>query len=489
MGLGGILVLVALLVSLIAFIYIVVLSARGWGVLHTLLLCTLFIECWVFMFFSAGVHYERVRATKLAFENVKRATEAEALTQQLKWGEFTLVSESQDAAIPLKNELRRLTADRGRVWRQVELLQRNPGEYLLELPSMQPAAVDGLIEPDANAAAATPNSESLPQGLVVYGFAEQMTDEGQPLPQFYLGEFRVKASQNGTVTLEPTRPLLPDQEARIQQDMATSWTLYELLPLDSHKAFAAPGSSPNNEAIFGNMEEATMQELFANIPEEDGRRQRIIDSYLLDGKRAPDGAPQETLWVQLNLLKPYETSVDSEESANATERGYFDSTGRSIDTRLKRAAEGNDEASGQVSLSPDETRGNLIIVKEEAARSMVEQGIAEVEQRIYVRPLIDYEEALNHFYRHMHELRERIVLVKRESAEIAEADRLGREMIVESQAEYQRLASDVQNIEEELALLDQLNTSEDERLAALRSELSQMYKAIHARQTQLDAVR
>ncbi len=60
MTLGGIVILLLLVVSLIIFIYVLVLSARGWGALHVVLLVFLFIECWIFMIFSAGVLYRRV---------------------------------------------------------------------------------------------------------------------------------------------------------------------------------------------------------------------------------------------------------------------------------------------------------------------------------------------------------------------------------------------------------------------------------------------
>ncbi len=48
MSLGGILILVLLVVSLFVFIYLIVITSKSWGILQTILLCFLFIECWVF---------------------------------------------------------------------------------------------------------------------------------------------------------------------------------------------------------------------------------------------------------------------------------------------------------------------------------------------------------------------------------------------------------------------------------------------------------
>ena len=199
MGLGGILVLLALLVTLIVFIYLLVLTARGWGVLHTVMLCFLFIECWVFMFLTAGVHYERVRATKAAFAAAKDAKDSMARTEQLLNGDFTANPEEQDGLLPLKGQLRRMTADRGRVWREVTMLQSANDQYLLEMPVAKPA--DDVAQ-DAAPAAAAPNSESLPQNLVVYAFAEEKDQDGTALPKYYLGEFLVTSSQAGQVSQE-----------------------------------------------------------------------------------------------------------------------------------------------------------------------------------------------------------------------------------------------------------------------------------------------
>ncbi|QDV24711.1 hypothetical protein [Aureliella helgolandensis] len=481
MGLGGILVLLALLVSLIVFIYIIVVTARSWGILHTLLLCTLFIESWVFMFFTAGVHYERVTATESAHKAQIAAERAESETTRLLYGDFSMSPEAQDAVIPLKGELLRLTADRGRVWRRVSLLQVGTADYQLELMSSAPAeAVDEFGEPAA-AAAPQINSDSLPQGLVVYAFSETISEEDVAIPDFFLGEFTVSQSQAGQVTLEPTRELMSDQAQRISEGRATSWSLYELLPLDSHVAFAAPGSQPTEEAVFGRIDEETLTGLFDAIPEENNRREKIASQYLLDGKRAPDNAPPESVWVQVNLLKDFELQVDSADSANLTERGYFDSTGRSIDTRIKRGEE------GPVTLNPEGTRGKLIVLQEAAARPLIASGVAEEVQRIYVRPLVDYEEAFSNYSIMKRKLSDSISVIQRETADINQANQLGREMVIFSQAENQKLAFDLEHTQQEVTVVTQLVEQATQQLQALRTEVSKLYREVQAKRKQLVA--
>ena len=137
MTLGGILVLLMLLVSLIVFIYIIVVSARGWGALHVTLLCFLFIECWVFLVMVAGVQGTRVKFTKEEDDQRKRAEAAEAETHKLMWGTFSEDNRNLEAVVPTRGELRRTTNDRGRVWRRVVLLQAGQNGFQLELSAAE----------------------------------------------------------------------------------------------------------------------------------------------------------------------------------------------------------------------------------------------------------------------------------------------------------------------------------------------------------------
>lgn len=482
MGLGGILILLLLLVSLIVFIYVLVVTARGWGVLHSILLSCLFIECWVMIIFSAGVHYRRVNATEEAFKNQQAAEQATSTTQKLLWGDFGISPDALDAVVPVQGMLRRITADRGRVWRGANLLQSAAGTHQLELSSETQrnadAAADALAEEPAAAAAAAaakpPSSESLPVNTVVYGFAEDLNEAGQPIPVFYLGEFVVKESQAGQVKLEPTLPLYVGQQQRIASGAASKWTLYELLPLDSHETFAAPGSQPSEEAIVGRMDEETIRNMFANVPTEDGRQQRLIDSYLRDGQQASDSDPSESVWVQVNVLKEYELDVDSKEVANATERGYFDAQGRSIDSRLKVGE------TGMVKLTP-EMKGKLIVLPQQVAMPLINNGTLELVQRVYLRPLNDYEEAFNRHVVRDHEVSESILLFKRDSQEIEKANQFGVEMISFRQIEKEELQSDLSKYQREVAVLNEAVAKAEAEVASIKAQIQQMYANIQSR--------
>ena len=119
-------------------------------------------------------------------------------------------------------------------------------------------------------------------------------EQNQALPNYYLGEFKVTTSQAGQVTLSPTLPLEPAQIEMIKSGGATTWALYELLPLDSHTAFAAPGSKPgtDEEAIYGRMDKEALSTLLQRIP--DGRRD-VVPCHQHHGRfPAMDGSPSST---------------------------------------------------------------------------------------------------------------------------------------------------------------------------------------------------
>ncbi len=486
MTLGGILFLVLLLVSLIVFGYLIAVSAKRWGVLHTILLCVLFIEGWVFLFFAAGVQTTRVGFTRDAFKNKEAAEQALQQTHTLLYGNFEVDSVNLDAVVPAKGLLQRATADRGRVWRRVNFIQAAGSGYQLEVPVQAGGNAADNLGAGADAAAAPaagPNSESLPVDLVVYAFGEEIDAEGRPIPRTYLGEYRVTQSQAGLVQLEPTLPLRPEQQQAIQTGAAPTWTLYEMLPLDNHRAFAAPGSQPTEEAIFGRMDEEMLRSLFAGI-QDDQRREAIIQSYLRDGQRATDEDPIEAVWVQINILKNHQVEVDSQDVANATERGYFDSTGRAIDVRLKRSEKGE---SGTVTLTP-EMNDEIIVVKAEAAQTLIDNGVAELVQRIYVRPLNAYLEGFKELYLRSEQVDHSRDLVTRESAEIQAAMQDAQEMIAFRQVENQKLAHDLQGYQQEVAVLQTEVAAAESRLESLKQEISRMYRTIQAYRSYLTSI-
>lgn len=469
MGLGLILFSLTILIALTFFIVFIVKTARQWGALHVILLSILFIESWVFLYFTAGVQYERVRATRDTYKFREEAVAAIERGRVLRFGKPSDPADSLEAVIPVQGQLERLTIDRGRVWRQLTFANANIPENRIQLvlQATRPSATegDGAEQP----VAAAPQSSvgvSLPQELVVYAFEEKLTEEGYPLPVYYLGEYRVTRSDpaTGEIDLTSTLPLDAIHRARIEQG-AASWTLYEMLPIDSHTAFSAAGSLPNDETIFGRPDEEDIRKLMQQVPES------LVNSYLKDGQKATDDDRPETIWEQIKLLAEYEIDVDSDQNADASVSGYYDQVGRSIDVRLKR--------NEPVILVPDQLNDNRIVVLENVARDMISRGLAERIQRIYVRPLNDYLGLFNNIHAKRFELDERVKYYDYQNQLMDQANQAGQNMLTVRQKENQLLSADLNGFQKEIQFLNSAVVQADAELEKLKQDLSKLYRAIH----------
>lgn len=475
MGLGLILFSLTILIALTLFIVFIVKTARHWGALHIILLSILFIESWVFLYFTAGVQYERVRATRDAFKFRQEAITAIERGSTLRFGKPSDPEDTLEAVIPVQGQLERLTIDRGRVWRQLIFANANIAENRVQLvvQSARPnAGEDEVTEQPAATAPQPTGGVSLPQDLVVYAFEEKLTEEGYPLPVYYLGEYRVTRSDpaTGEIDLTSTLPLDAIHRTRIEQG-ATSWTLYEMLPIDSHTAFSAAGSGPNDETIFGRPDEEDILKLMQAVPEV------VVNSYLKDGQKATDDDRPETIWEHVKLLTEYEIDVDSDQNADASVSGYYDQVGRSIDIRLKR--------NEPVLLVPDQLNDNRIVVIESVARDLISRGVAERLQRIYVRPLNDYLGLFNNIQAKRFELDERVKYYGYQNQLMDQANQACQNMLTLRQKENQSLSADLSGFQKEVQFLNSAVVQADAELEKLKQDLSKLYRAIHEHHRQM----
>lgn len=473
MGLGGILLILVILISLVLFIIFLVKSARDWGALQAVFLSILFIESWVFVVFSAGVHNTRVKDTVDASQQSQKLKKASADLEIRRYGSASDPEDKLEAVVPVQGKLDRLTIDRGRVWRQAVYVGQVQGkdQFQLNLQSA-PAAPADPNNPNAAQPVAAPASRTLPVNMVVYGFQEQLSSEGYPLPVFYLGEYKVVVSDEATglVTLEPTRAMLPLHLERIKQGLE-SWTLYELLPIDSHHAFVAEGSSASDEMIFGKPDEDKIKELLANSPAE------VVDAYINDGQKARDNDPPETLWALISLIKSLKSDVDSPENADAGQSSYFDSLGRAVDERLRKGEE--------VTLDPSNLKDDRIVVIDSEAKKLIGDGTAKLVSPVFVRPLNDYEELFNNHARREYELAERIKYYQHQTSLINAANQDGQNMLTEQQKENQLLDADLGNYKKEIDVLNSAVAEANAELDMLKKELSRLYQEIQGRREKL----
>jgi len=485
MDLMGIIVWLAVLVSLVVFILMVVKSVKSWGALHTTLLILLFLQVWSFLFFTAGVASRR-NGYMRAYELLKKKVIAKEIeANAARWGDR--VSPNTDDLsryVPVTNELNRLLIERGRVWRGATLGQINAGEATLQLAvnrlGAAPVAAAGNGA-DGAAPAAAGDSGLAPQ-TVIHAFGEN-ADPKDPtglLPTSYFGEFSVTESSNGVIKLKPTNSLTKEQQDAIASGSFGSWAIYELMPLDSHGVFAAEGSKTDDNAIFGRMDSNELSTLLridpalataepSGLNAKDAIKSRVLQSYLNDGGRPPEGTPPEQVYVRVEFLKDHTIEVDAQDQRNATEGGYFDLSGRSVDARLKRGEDG-----AKVAFKAEDK----IVFDSTTADELVKQGFVKVLAPVYVRPLNDYEYAFRELRRQITLSTQDAKLIERELAEMQKSQGLADNQVRLGQDERSKLDKDFAQYKKENDVITAEASRLNDLLVSTRSEVASMFQQI-----------
>lgn len=472
MDLFGILFLVFLVIAVFAFGFFLFKAAASWGWLHSILIVLLLLESGAFLMASAGVLYRRGGWIRLHDSLTKRVADAEKETVDLKYGDLTNPVQDITKLFPLQNALGRLTLDRGRVWNGATVVQTQGNAVQLSLAAavVAPPAEEGAVadpnNPNPAPAAAVPAGDSLRPDTVVYAFTEVQDEVGRFLPKGYLGEFVVTDNANGTVTLTPTLRS-PQYDRLVGQ--ANQWSLYELMPLDSHDAFAEVGSVGSEDELFGRMDAEKLNTAFANLPE--SSRAALIDSYTRDGQAANENDPPDVVWERIEFTKDYSLDVDSLQVSTALDGGYYDDDGRTVDARLKRG-EGKERVEFKA--------GDQVDFVFQKAEELISQDVAKVIKRYYVRTLNDYDDGFRILDRRQFDVTERIAYIQRESAILAESNRVGGEQIQLRQVEIANLQKEQAQYGKELEVANSEVARLTEDLQKTRTQLSELFRTNQA---------
>src|SRR5262249_50075651 len=148
-------------------------------------------------------------------------------------GDLKDIEGKTESLIGLREEIARITLDRGRVWRGCSPAGLNRQTGAITVNTSPP--------PDPNnPAPVAPKKNNIQPKTILHVFREGQTsqDSGPIVPVAYIGEFRVAAQPaptDTTITLEATMPLSPEQ---VQSAQAPgTWVLYETAPVDGHEWF------------------------------------------------------------------------------------------------------------------------------------------------------------------------------------------------------------------------------------------------------------
>lgn len=483
MEISGMLIWAMVLVSLIVFIVLLVKAFQSWGVVHTILLTILFIECWTFLFFAAGVAHHRIAITKKHDELVAKVEKQQKELDLEMFGDRLDPKFDLTKFVPLTNELNRLTLERGRVWRGAALQKtspangKNPSTATLQLPprvsnlpATTPEGAAGAAGADAVAVAPSTETGLAPES-VVYLFGEKQAQVGS-LPEFYLGEFVVKESKDQLITVSPTIPLTKEQDTAILG--YPSWAIYEVMPLDSHTVFAAEGSSFEQNAVFGRMDSEDISKIFeaafAGCPLTEAEKARILDTYLKDGGPASDDTPPELLGYHVKFLKDFSEAVDAKGLRLPLEGSYHDSEGNMIDDRLKR------EAPAEFTFRADDA----YVLDAGSADKLQANGTIETRSRIFMRQLIDYAFAFRETRRVTIRAKQDTNLIARETDQTIAQTEVTDKQEQRGEIENRLLKLDKMQYQKEAEVIAAVATDLEAQIAAKKAELSQLYGAIVA---------
>jgi hypothetical protein len=474
MELTGILFLVVMILCLTLFIFALVKAFSGWGVLYTIVLVFTFLSCLVFLFASAGVASRRIAWVRVHDKLKAQVEKLEEEARMLKFGDINRPTSDLSSMVALANEVSRLTVERGQIWRGASLTEfkRDGVRLTMAGPTAEapaPAAAGNPPQPEVNG--------DLPVENLVHAYGEAPGDDGKILPRIYLGEYKVAESQGGKALLVPIIELT-DAQAEAAQNSA-NWTLFKILPVDSHTAFAEPGSKRTNEAEFGRMDAKVIADLLklpvellerdaSQLSGEEARQAKLLRSYVEDGSRARENELPENVWYRIEFLNDFSDVVDSEEKRTASDGGYFDTSGRTVDARLRRP-----EKQEKVSFK----KGQQVLFIRAFAEQLISQGTAKLIEPVFVRPIHDYSIAFSETRNRTARAIQDAQAIARDIGQVQATNTVAQEQVVFRQNERQMLDKDKAQYDKELAVI----TSEVERLTTAvqqtKAELSRIYRA------------
>jgi heme exporter protein D len=378
--------------------------------------------------------------------------------QRLLHGDLTETVQVEPSLRSERYRLTRLLIDRGRVWRSCT--PGNPDQGIVPVQVIQEVG----------------DSHQIPQNMVLHAFREApIDDEGtMRVPAAYIGEFRVTAINEAGVMLRPTRQLSPVQVAQLGIAGAT-WSLYEKIPSDSQRLFTDPDTPPELQRegapIFGEVNEEELTEVFQfvqdNLPAQGQlsaeRLQEVVGQFLRSGSRATEGDSPDTIQLKVRFLQEHAVQVDTNVAQGALSSRPFDASGLAQVEYLQR----DDEDS--VTIQP----GAIVVLTPSVANPLIQEGVCELVEPIYVRPLTNFSLALNRLYHRRLRNTQIVEAVRYNTGMLSAAKEKIDQQTIYRQQERTRVEEDLEKLKFEREQITQLaeavTKARDDVLDRLRS--------------------
>jgi hypothetical protein len=437
------------------FIFLTYMNTKTWRWLHVTVMFFVFAASMAFCFYAAMVLKTRAAWIKL-HDDLER--QVQTTTEQLDLimrGDPKDIARTKPSVASLREDLGRTILDRGRVWRGCTPAFNADGTVTV---STVPPADPNLPAPPAR-------KNNIAPKTILHVFREASQPNGMTLPAAYIGEFEVSAATDATATLFSTMPLSPDQVAAGRA--GGTWTLYESCPADGHEWFAGQ----------------TNEQLAALLPgnPQDPQYQKLIESYVRDGQRGEETDPPENIWFEVKFLQPVTVPVDAPNAMTSFEAGAaeplfpFNSDGQALLQRLRRAEEGKPAES--VTFGPSLGQVPTAVLDQQTAEALVAEGKAEKVRPIFRRKLNDYEQKLHAIYLRMLDINSRgRQLTIDNQATVATTEKASQQAMLVEELKG-KLNDDLAKARFEQAELKKYSDALDARLAAVQTQLSDLYKS------------
>ena len=370
------------------FIFLMVMCWKTWRFTHIFFSFLVFAGTAAFLWIasmSLKTHHE----WRTHFEAYTKAiAKAEAENEKYQHGDLNEVKQSDESIRSLRAKLDRSLVERGRVWREctptLPASNRAPESLTLEVGPVPASLPQGT----------TPRPSGIILKTRLYAFAEAQNPDGWRVPSAYLGEFSVANATPTDVVLTAVTPLLQDQIQKITQGR-TTWTLYEIMPLDGHETLA---EMDETEKRMVGLEETELARYIANPGLPQDKYDEILEQIHRYNREATEDDPPENTWVLVKFVKAHSIVVDSTADPRSLlddPGAYFDTRGRAEESRV-RLGELAEKFSdfghviGEEGSVDFEVGDTVVFDLETAENELIGKGICEKVKLVYRRDLHDY---------------------------------------------------------------------------------------------------
>jgi len=471
------------LAILVIFYFVVsFFSGKTWKIPHVLLAVCVFFGSAVFVFMAAATlktHQEwRQAYLQLEADLATQVFDNELLAKGYASDAEGNYEQQENSIVELKKNLGQELYDRARVWRNC-----TPGTF------------DGntiaVTVPVPEVAGAAPPELLIPESAILYAFKEreepnnETVPVGAKVPYVYLGEFSVAGKAGNSLTLRPTLPLDSAQQAQVR-NADNTWVLYDLMPVDSYHAFADlhDPEAVDSEADFEAKIRALMPQ--ATMGLSGPSYESLIAEYVRDRRQADETRdPPDRIWKQVRFLKvPDPIKVDSEDESPQAAMRYFDATGRAVPASLRMGD--FDEDKGE--FEPGEIEfdiGDVALLDKETADKLIEQGICEEQEQIFVRELRDYAYDFHEIYSRFVALDDDARRIQVDIDSLDVTNKNAEVHVTYRQGEKAELEADLKGMEAERDAVAEYLAALTAQWQQLRQDLSLLYRTNNALVTEL----